>query len=32
MRDFFNVATEFFVKDIYTYLEFEPDLKNISEY
>lgn len=32
MRDFFNLATEFFVKDIYTYLEFKPNLKKISKY
>ena len=32
MRDFFNIATEFFIKDIYTYLEFEPNLKKISKY
>lgn len=32
MRDFFNVASEFFIKDIFTYLEFEPNLKKISKY
>jgi aminoglycoside 3-N-acetyltransferase len=32
MRDFFKVATEFFVNDIYTYLEFKPNLEKISKY
>ena len=26
MRDFFDIATEFFIKDIYNYLEFKPNL------
>tara|TARA_B100000787_G_scaffold170280_1_gene165632 strand:+ start:3299 stop:4114 length:816 start_codon:yes stop_codon:yes gene_type:complete len=32
MKDFFSLATEFFIKDIYTYLEFKPNLNKISKY
>lgn len=32
MKDFFKVATELFKKDIFTYLEFKPNLSKISKY
>ncbi|MDB2680900.1 AAC(3) family N-acetyltransferase [Candidatus Pelagibacter bacterium] len=32
MKDFFKVATDLFKKDIFTYLEFKPNLSKISKY
>lgn len=32
MKDFFKIATSLFEKDIYTYLEFKPELNKISNY
>ena len=31
MRDFFNIATKMFTKDIYTYLEKKPNLNRLSK-
>ena len=31
MKDFFKVATDLFKKDIFTYLEFKPNLSKISK-
>ena len=31
MKDFFQIATKFFIDDIYTYLENKPDLEEVHK-